>query len=122
MLPSSLLREIYTNSLKDQLNEETNKAAQGQIIMSRVPFYKGDGKSSIFLNLEKHYCEKKCIRQLKLDNDELMVDETKIFDYVAEYYQTLYKLDDTHVNYDLFDMQATKRDQNERFETYKPII
>ena len=30
--PSNLPREIYLNSLKEKLNEETNEAVQGQII------------------------------------------------------------------------------------------
>ena len=74
MLPSSLPREIYINSLKEQLNEETNDAAQGQIIRSRVGFYEEDEKLSNFFILETQDYEKKCIRELKLDNDKLLLN------------------------------------------------
>ena len=51
-----------------------------------MAFYELDEKSSKFiLNLEKHSHENKCIRQIKLDNDELLCDETKILDYATDY-------------------------------------
>ena len=59
---------------------------------------------NFFVNLEKYNYEKKCIGQLKLDNDELLKDETKILDYVTDNYQTLYNSNGTSGNYDLFDL------------------
>ena len=68
MLLLGLPGEIYVNSLKEQLNKETNKAVQGQIIRSRVAFMKRMRNCPNVLNLEKNNYEKKYIRQLRSDN------------------------------------------------------
>ena len=87
-----------------------------------MAFYEEDEKSSeLFLNLEKYYHEKKCIRQLKLDNNELPLDETKILHYVTDYYQRLYHSNDTSSNYDLFDLQAKKKKKKKKLEENENI-
>ena len=65
-----------------------------------------------FVEFIKHNYEKKWVRQLKLDNDELLLDETKISECVTDYYQTLYNSNDTCGNYDLFNLQAKELDGN----------
>ena len=86
----NLQREVYINSLKEQFNEEKR---QFRVKVSEVEWLFTRRMRThliFFLNLDKSNCEKKCIRQLKLDNDELLLDETKILNYVTDYYQTLY--------------------------------
>ena len=50
--------------------------------------------------------KRKCIRQHKLDNDEMPFDKAKMLDYVTDYYQILCNSNDTCSNCNLFDLQA----------------
>ena len=48
LFPPSLPRAIYIKSLEEQLNEETKKVVQGQMIRGWVAFYEENEKSSTF--------------------------------------------------------------------------
>jgi exonuclease III len=87
--------KINITLVNEDINNIVEEKTRGAIIRSKITWYEeGEKPTKYFLNLEKRNFNRKVMNRLQLSNGTIIKDKDSIMQEQANYYKTLYTLQD----------------------------